>query len=364
MGRGAEEERLTVVGKLLLDRLSLSKLLLLMRKFRDVVELAHTLLFRERLNEVEVKRRLSSVLFNAWYSSSAIKVAKLYREQLRIKLRKPLLYSVGAKLEKGNRNIRLVSTDRVLIKVPHADGKHEWIEARVRFGAKYIPLIQELTAGNYTYGAGVTIKMRKKSDDWRRSLSKLYLYVNVPESLYLKYFRKPVKCEGREFAAGFDFNVDRINMVVIDGYGKIKDVKNIHFPEVVNLPKEKAEAVRREALAKLVKYASEHGVKYFVIEALSRPRDISGNVGRWAVEEYIKQVKTLMKKVGGTLVEVNPAYSSIEAMAIADKLGLDIHTTSAYIIALRGLKNHKQPSNKSLLHYPKLNTGATLLLTA
>ena len=114
------------------DVASLAKLLTTMRVFRDCVELAHILLFKKKLDESEAKRRLTKVLSNAWYASSAIKVAKLYREQAKMKLRKPLLYSVGSRHEKGNRNIKLISTDKVLIKIPHADGKHDWIEASAK----------------------------------------------------------------------------------------------------------------------------------------------------------------------------------------------------------------------------------------
>jgi predicted transposase len=82
MARNTEEERVTVVGKLLvLDEISASKLLLLMRKFRDAVEIAHSLLYKRGLSESEVKRRLTKYLSNAWYAYSAIKVARLYREQ-------------------------------------------------------------------------------------------------------------------------------------------------------------------------------------------------------------------------------------------------------------------------------------------
>ncbi len=46
MAKRAEEARATIVGKLILDETSMAKLLLIMRRFRDCVELAHTLLFR------------------------------------------------------------------------------------------------------------------------------------------------------------------------------------------------------------------------------------------------------------------------------------------------------------------------------
>ena len=337
------EERATVVGKLVInDSIVLAKLLTVMRQFRDTVELAHALLFREKLSETEVKRRLTRILSNAWYASSAIKVAKIYKIQPKIKLKKPLLYSVGGRSEKGNRNIRLMSTDKVLIKIPHGNGEHEWIEVDVRFGKKYLPMIQELINGNYTYGAGITIKLKNKREDWRKVFRKrLYLYINVPIKLYLKYFSKEIKVKPEnKFYAGFDFNVDRVNMVIIDPYGKIRAIKNIHFPEAINYDKNKAKAIRQEAIVKLIKYAVAHGVKYFVIENLEKPSIIKGKIRKWTIREYLQQIEMLVKKASGVLIKVNPVYTSIDAIGVALSRRIDIHTASAYLIALRGIKRY------------------------
>lgn len=56
-------------------------------------------------------------------------------------------------------------------------------------------------------------------------------------------------------------------------------------------------------------------------------------------------MEVLVPKVGGILIKVNPAYSSVSARIIAEDLGLDIHTASAYIIALRGLKRYRKLQN-------------------
>jgi len=338
------EERATIVGKLVVgDEVSLAKLINLMRLFRDAVEYAHALLFRGKLSEAEVKRRLTGVLSNAWYGYSALKVAKLYKEQAKIKLRKPLLYSVGARTEKGNRNIRIIATDEVLIKIPHADGKHEWIEVKVRFGRKYLALINELVSGNYSYGAGITIRLKSRNEGWRKAFrSRMHLYLNIPLGLYLKYFEKKVKVKlNNKLFAGFDLNVDRINMVIVDEYGRLRDVKNIHFAEVVNYDKDKSKAVRQEALSRLAAYAVAHGAKYFVIEDLGRPRKIKGNVRKWSISEYTRQMQMLVRKVDGMLIKVNPAYTSIDAIGVALAKGLDKHTASAYLIAIRGIEKHR-----------------------
>ena len=340
MARGAEEERVTVVGKLVIqDGVSASKLLLLMRKFRDAVEMAHSMLYKKQLSETEVKRRLTRYLSNAWYANSAIKVAKLYREQDHIKLRKPLLYSVGSSDEKGNRNIKFTSTDSVLVKFPRESGSHEWIECKVLFGKKQLPVISELITGSYTYGAGISIKV-KRSEDWRSMWKKrLIIYVNIPIELYAKHRRVggvPTN-SGAELWAGFDFNVDRVCVAIVDSAGRLRDVKTRLFSNAVNTPSEVSKTIREEALAELVKYAVAHGVKHLVVESLERPGRVKGKVGKWALRQYIQHLRVLARRHNVDVVEVSPAYSSIDAIGVALALGLDRHTASAYLIALRGL---------------------------
>ena len=216
MVRKAKEGRATIVGRLIIkDQVSLAKLINLMRMFRDSVELAHHLLFKQKLSETKVKEHIRRYLSNSWYANSCVKVAKLYKNQSKIKLRKPILYSLGVKCEKGNRNIRLISPNKVLIKIPHTNGKHEWIEGEARFGKKYIPLIEELIKGEYSYSVGITIKLKNKREDWRKVFRKrLFLYINIPINLYVKYFHKEyVVTPKHEHLVGFDFNVDRVNTV-------------------------------------------------------------------------------------------------------------------------------------------------------
>ncbi len=266
MARKREEVKPTIIGRLVIDKIEdKAWLLLLMRKFREAIEMAHYLL-KKGLEESEVKRRVTRYLSNAWYSASAIKRARPYLNQPYLKLRKPQLFSIGSRDEKGNRNIKLVSTSEVLIKIPHANGKHTWVKAKVKFGEKHIPIVRELTTGNYSYGASIVLKNK--------------------------------------------------------GKGK---------------------TIRREAVAKLVKYAREHGVKYYVIENLSKPKPkgtktAKRKITKMALREFTQQMEVLVPKVDGVLIKVNPAYSSVSARIIAEDLGLDIHTTSAYVIALRGLR--------------------------
>jgi len=344
MVRTGEEGRATIVGKIEFQNETDKALLLYtMRLFKDAVEFAHNL-FRKDLPKNEIVKLLTSrILHNKWYSVSAYIRAKLYENQSYLKLKKPQLYSAGSSDENGNRNIKFVRTDLVKIKIPSADGKHRWIECKVKFGRKHIPIIEELLRGGQTYGAGVSL-----SDD-----GKYVLYVNVPRKLYVERMKKKIKTNAKaRLFAGFDFNPDRINMVIVDKKGQIREARNEHFHEVTShgFPREKAKAIRREALARLVKYAKEHGVKYFVVERLEKPKtktkskSANRKITKFAVREYLEQMRILVEKVGGKIIEVDPAYTSIDAIPLAKKLGIDRHTASAYLIALRGLmllKNHK-----------------------
>ena len=296
------------------------------------------------IGELEFSRDTDKALlfYTMRLSMSAYTRAKLYANQPYLKLKKPQLYSVGSSDEDGNRNIKFINVNLVKIKIPSSNGKHRWILCRVKFGRKHIRVIKELIEKKMSYGAGITIKDNK-----------FMLYVNVPLEIYAEKMRKTINSEVKpKHFAGFDFNSDRINMVIIDENGEIRDINNIHFPEVIShgFSRKKARTVRQEALSKLVKYAREHGVKYFIIEKLEKPknktksRKANRKISKFALKEYLNQMKILAEKVNGKLVEVNPAYTSIDAIPIARKLGLDRHTASAYLIAIRGIsltKNHK-----------------------
>jgi len=324
----------TVIGKLTVDDpVNKAKLLHLMRMFRDAVEMAHYHM-RKKFEASESKRRLTKFLCNAWYASSAMKKAKLYVSQEKLKLTKPQLFSVGCSgnMEKGNRNIRLISTDKVLVKIPHADGKHEWLELKTKFGKKYLDLVSKLISEEYSYGASIVLKEENGKINF-------FLHISIPIDLYVQFFKKSSRNKIVGYIAGFDFNSDRINMVIINKNGILLDVKSEHFPEVTShgFPREKAKGLRRQALAKLVKYARNHGVKYYVVENLERSkkkticRKANRKISKWAVREYLTQMEILVKKVDGILVKINPMYSSVAARFLAKDLGLDVHTTSCLL---------------------------------
>jgi len=270
-------------------------------------------------------------------------------EPFKIRIRKVFLASRGFSSNKGNRNIRLISTSEVLVRTPD----RKWIKLYVKFGKKYLPLVKEL----------VDLALKKKISYFARIVfrdGKAYLHISIPIQLYLKHFRLGL-ARGK-LIAGFDINSDRINMVVIDENGCIRDVKNKHFPEVVShgFPSNKARYLRLNAIAELLDYAHHHGVKYICFENLdvikkkkfTKNKKANRKISKFAKREILTHAVIRALRYGFRILFVNPKGSSKEARKIHKKLGLDIHTASAYIIAIRGLKILKE--NESVENNEKI----------
>jgi len=310
-----------------------AKVLYTMRLFTEAVARSFVLL-KKGSNDDEIVKRITRYMNNSHYSYSALQRAKMYRNQDKLRLKKPQLYSIGKACENGNRNIRLISTDRVLIKIPHADGKHEWVECGVKFGKKHIPVIEELTGGGFSYSAGVVLN----NDEF-------YLHVTVPLEVVAKHGDHPKVSEKSKYIAGFDLNSDRINMAIINERGEIVDVKNERFPEITQpgYSKGKGRDAVLKALTELIDYAVHHNVRYFVFEKLSIERKKTGNkntnrkVARFPYRILLRHAKTMVKKRNGVFATISPAYASVDAIPLARKFGLDVHTASAYLLALRYL---------------------------
>ena len=334
---GKEEARATIKGRLGLGDLDRAKLLYTMRLFKEAVEKAHHLI-KEELSRRKIVKTLYWTIPNAHYCESAYTKAKLYSELCHLSLKKPLLFSLGrgAGREGGNRNMR-IEGERIRIKIPHANGKHEWIEGELRTHKKYKTVLEELK--NYSYSAGVAINNGSYS-----------VYVSLPVELYAKISdKKRVRSDAKHIAA-FDLNSDRINMALLRANGLLIETRNHHFPEV-NSPgyrKDKARDTRLKALSELIDYATTHGARVFVFEKLKMKgrKNISSKKGnrklsKFAARELLSHAEIMVKKRGGEFKQVNAAYSSQSARIINQDLGVDVHTASAVVLGLRYLHTHK-----------------------
>lgn len=253
---------------------------------------------------------------------------------LRIRIWKFFIASRGFTEKKGNRNIRLFSTSELRVNIP----RKGWVKFKILFGRQYIPLVNELVEKALSKKLSYTGKIVFRSGG-------IYLHISVPIELYLKYFCKG-GAKGR-LIASFDLNSDRINMVIVDGQGVIRDVKTVYFPEVTShgFPGSKANTIRLQALAKLLLYAYHHGVGVVLFEDLWRikERRYTGNrsanrkITRFPKRKLLGHAVVMAMKYGFKVYLVNPAYTSKTGEKLEDKLGLDRHAASAYMLALRYL---------------------------
>ena len=334
----------TITGKLApTSSEDFMKLVKLAHDFRKAVLYA-TRMITDNMNTNAILKELRSML-NKAYGDSAYKTAKTLVEGCRhngcnprhIRVKKLFIVSEGEASRFGNRNIRFESTSMVKVKYPH-DGS--WLTFKTCFGEKHLPVIKELIElarqKKASYGARIVFRS-----------GRVYLHLSIPIELYLKHNIKGRTNGG--LVAGFDLNSDRINMVIVDRYGRIRDIKTEWFPEVTShgYPRSKAKTRRLEALAKLLRYAFHHGVGTLVFENLlviknrryTRSRKANRKITRFAKKELLQHGIVMAVKYGFKVLLVNPKGTthSKEHDEAMRKYGLDKHTASAYLIALKGL---------------------------
>lgn len=305
------------------------RLSLLCHRFKEAVNKA----IRMRLDCVkksEGVKELRKILNNWWYAVSAWNFAKMLKEGCKgnskhIHVKSKFLISYAKSNEQGNRNVK-IDDNTVKIRDPFSKS---WLKFRHDFGGRFIK------AEKYT--AKVVFKN-----------GRIYLHLSIPFEL----FQYGVACG--KFIASFDLNSDRINMVIVDREGKIRNVKVKHFPEVTShgFPKNKAKDIRLKALAELLDYAYYHNVRIVLFEDLDRIKKklfinnpkANRKISKFAKRELLDYGTTMALKRGFKVFLVNPANTSKIAKQILRKLGLDIHCTSAYVLAQRFMNFYEFPS--------------------
>lgn len=297
------------------------RLALLCHRFKEAVNKAIRMQL-EGIKKSDGVKELRKSLNNWWYAQSAWDFAKMLIEGCKsnggnpkhIHVRSKFLISYAKSNEQGNRNVK-VDGNKVRIREPFS---RKWLEFRHDFGGRFIK------ADKYT--AKVVFRN-----------GRIYLHLTIPFELV----RYGITC-GKHIAS-FDLNSDRINMVILDRNGRIRDVRVEHFPEVPShgFPKNKAKDIRLKALSELLDYAYFHNVGIVLFEDLERikQRKFTNNpksnrkISKFAKRELLHYGITMALKRGFKVFLVNPANTSKIAMQIHKSLGLDVHCTSAYILA-------------------------------
>jgi len=297
------------------------RLALLCHRFKEAVNKAIRIQL-EGMKKSDGIKELRKVLNNWWYGNSAWDYAKMLirgcesnnSNPRHIHIKSKFLISYAKSDEQGNRNVKI---DENTVRIRDTFSKR-WLKFRHDFGGRFIK------ANRYT----AKIVFRN---------GRIYLHLSIPFEL-VQY---GITCG--KLIASFDLNSDRINMVVVDREGRIRDVKVKQFPEITShgFPKNKAKDIRLKALAELLDYAYFHNVGIVLFEDLEsiKRRMFTNNpkanrkISKFAKRELLHYGITMSLKRGLKVFLVNPTNTSKIAKQIHKSLGLDIHCASAYILA-------------------------------
>ena len=230
------------------------------------------------------------------------------------------------------------SKDRILVRAKPNKGQIELLGKVVKLKEKYMPKVVILDYGvrnNKLYVRGE-------------------IHITISYDFYLKHARRYDESKGN-LIGGVDVNTDRINLAIVDRDGRLKDVKTFWFPEVTarGYPRRRAWSVIGEKVHELLKYAYHHGVSTIVLEnpeVIGRLRLAWIKNGERLHRNYNWKVSVFRNKIikmiamkapiyGLCVSYVNPKNTthSKEHDDIMTKYGLDRHTASAYIIALKSI---------------------------
>jgi hypothetical protein len=180
------------------------------------------------------------------------------------------------------------------------------------------------------------------------------VHMTVPLDVYYEHMTRHRRNNGRLFG-GVDVNADRINLTIVDERGDLRDYKTFWFSETTarGFPRHKAWSIIGMRIHEMLDYAYRHGVKTLFLEnpeVLGRLRLIWVRGGDRKHENYNYKVSVFRSSIIEKIVLKAPLYSietkyvsprgttnSTEHDEAMRKYGLDKHTASAYLIALRGL---------------------------
>ncbi len=331
----------------------IAKLLFTARMYRLGVLIALDYL-RNGLSMKECMFRIKQFVPNQKYAHACYERAReMYQSARRLgkevrQLRQWLMFeSIGDRLDKGNRNIRLSSPSEVEVVVFTRNYTIERIKIPIKPLKTHKEVIEELYELGYNklfgYNARCIIR------DYSRNKALVEFQFIAPMEIYLKHRRIYVKPKGINIA-GIDWNSDRANLVIVSPTGELLDHKTWWFPEVTShgYPRNARRTKQSQILSEIMDYCYHHGCRVVVFEdpdAIKTRRFTNNStanrkIARWTKREASQIFILKALRYGLEPVFVNPSYTSKLAELIAKDMGLDRHTCSAYILALEylGLK--------------------------
>jgi hypothetical protein len=180
--------------------------------------------------------------------------------------------------------------------------------------------------------------------------------ITIPIDFYYRHMARRREPRGG-LIGGIDVNVDRLNLAVIDEKGNLRDCKTFWFSEATTrgFSRRSAKSTIGAKIREMLSYAYHHNIKTLFLEnpgVLGKLKllwvrngdrkhenyNYKKAVFRSSVIEMIA-LKTPLYGIEAKYVDPKGTTSSREHDEIMKRYGLDRHVASAYLIALRGLRN-------------------------
>jgi hypothetical protein len=218
----------------------------------------------------------------------------------------------------------------------------------------YRPLLEKILEERQKYTGRVVIKSYGIREDslWIRG----EVQITIPIDFYYKHMARCREPKG-SLIGGVDVNVDRLNLAIIDEKGNLRDCKTFWFSETTarGFSRRSARSIIGAKIHEILRYAYHHNVKTLFLEdpdVLGKLKLLWVRSGDRKHENYNYKVSVFRSSVIEMIALKTPLYGieakyvdpkrttkSEEHSKIMKRYGLDRHAASAYLIALRGLRN-------------------------
>jgi hypothetical protein len=259
-----------------------------------------------------------------------------------------------SELEHPNRNITLKPNYEFHITTIRYNGTTSRVVVKPTIPRSYGELLNAVLTGHVGYMGRVVVR------DYGVRGSQLWvhgeIHITVPLDIYYKHMARHKRNSGK-LIGGVDVNADRVNLAIVDEGGDLRDYKTFWFSEASRkgFSRHSAWSIIGMRIHETLNYAYHHGVKTLFLEnpeVLGRLKLMWVRSGDRKHENYNHKVSifrsTIIEKIAmkAPLYSIRVSYvnprgttNSKEHDELMRRYGLDKHTTSAYLIALRGLKH-------------------------
>ena len=263
-----------------------------------------------------------------------------------------LLFQCEGESKKMNQNIKIQGDGSFRILTFDFEGNKSYVIVEPTIPKRYEPILGNLWFYMQPYYARIVLKQFGN----RKGVLFTHgeVQVTVDYDFYLEIMRRHDQPKGKN-VAGVDVNLDRINLAIVNQNGELRDYKTFWFKEVKsrNMHRRRVWSLIGVKIHEMLKYAYHHGVNRIYLEdlsALGKLKLFWIKNGRRFSKNYNYSVQTFRSRViemirlkaplyGLKTSYVNPANTSKIGEKLMKKLGVDKHTASAYVIALKGIKH-------------------------